>query len=330
MWVRFPLAALGHSPLIYAKISPMTARLVFMGSPEFSVIILRHLAEQYPVVGVVTQPDRPSGRGRAITPPPVRLLADELRLPVIQPERLKEPAAEQQLQDWQPDLIIVAAFGQILRKSVLELPPHGCVNVHASLLPRWRGAAPIQAALLHGDRETGVTIMCMDPGVDTGPTLAQQALPILPDDTAASLSERLSHLGAQLLLDTLPAYLRGEITPQPQDETRATYAPQLKKEDGELDFTQSAETLERRVRAFNPWPGAYTHWQGQPLRVLRAHVANPGVVQSPVAMGQRCINQKQPAIGTSSGLLVLDEVQPPGKKPMPGKSFLAGIRDWTT
>jgi methionyl-tRNA formyltransferase len=300
-----------------------------MGSPEFAIPSLKALAENFQVVGVVTQPDKPAGRGQALTPPPVKSAALELGLPVIQPQRLKETEAIAQLQDWQPDLIVVAAFGQILRQPVLELPQHGCVNVHASLLPRWRGAAPIQAALLHGDRETGVTVMCMDPGVDTGPTLAQQSLPIQPGDTAGVLDGRLSHLGARLVLDTLPAYLSGELTPQPQDETRATYAPLLKKEDGELDFTQSAEALERRVRAFNPWPGAYIQWQGQPLKVLRAHIAGPGALRPPVAAGQRCIVQKQPAVGTADGLLVLDEVQPAGKKPMPGKSFLAGNRDWT-
>jgi methionyl-tRNA formyltransferase len=306
----------------------MTARLVFMGSPDFAVPVLRRLTEQYPVVGVVTQPDRPSGRGRALTPPPVKLLAVELGLPIIQPERLKEPAALQQLQTWQPEVIVVAAFGQILRTEVLELPRHGCINVHASLLPRWRGAAPIHAALLHGDPETGVTIMCLDPGVDTGPTLAQQTLYIQPDDTASSLGERLSRLGAGLLIETLPAYLAGNITPQPQDETRATYAPMLKKEDGELDFNQSAEELERRVRAFNPWPGAYTGWQGQPLKILRAHVVRPGPSLPQPPAGQHDLYQKQPAIRTADGLLVLDEVQPAGKKPMPGKSFLSGIRDW--
>ncbi len=307
----------------------MTARLVFMGSPEFAVPVLRLLTEHYPVVGVVTQPDRPSGRGRILTPPPVKLLAVELGLPISQPESLKEPAALQQLQTWQPDVIVVAAFGQILRKAVLELPRHGCINVHASLLPRWRGAAPIQAALLHGDPESGVTIMCMDPGVDTGPTLAQQALPIHPDDTASSLSERLSRLGAELLVETLPAFLAGKITTQPQDETRATFAPMLKKEDGELDFNQTAEALERRVRAFNPWPGAFTGWQGQPLKILRAHVVDPDPSQPHTLAGQHDLYQKQPAIWTADALLVLDEVQPAGKKPMPGKSFLAGIRDWT-
>ena len=163
-----------------------------MGSPAFSVPTLRKLAEQYPVVGVITQPDRPAGRGRVLTPPPVKLLAQTLGIEVIQPEKLREPEAQEKLHAWAPDLIVVTAFGQILRKSVLELPRYGCINVHASLLPRWRGAAPIQAAILHGDAQTGATIMVMDPGVDTGPMLAQQVLPILPQDTAGSLGERLS------------------------------------------------------------------------------------------------------------------------------------------
>src|SRR5512139_2910075 len=180
----------------------MTTRIVFMGSPDFSLPTLRALAEQYPIAGVVTQPDRPAGRGRTLTPPPVKQLAVELGLPIIQPRRLRQPEAMEQLLAWAPDLIVVAAFGQILRPEVLELPAHGCINVHASLLPRWRGAAPIQASLLHGDRETGVTIMVMDPGIDTGPIMAQRSLRIDPDDTAGSLSNRLSQLGADLLIDT--------------------------------------------------------------------------------------------------------------------------------
>lgn len=295
-----------------------------MGSPEFALPTLQALVEHYQVVGVVTQPDRPSGRGRNLTPPPVKVLAESLQLPVIQPERLKEPAAMEQLQAWQPDLIVVTAFGQILRRAVLELPPFGCINVHASLLPRWRGAAPIQAALLHGDAESGVTIMKMDPGVDTGPLLSQRAEPILPDDTAASLSERLARSGAELLIETLPAYLRGELEPQPQDEAAATYAPMLKKEDGQLDFSAGAEELERRVRAFSPWPGAFTRWRDGLLKVHRARAAespSPGP-------GRRLIWDGLPAVGTARGILVLEEVQPAGKRPMPGKVFLSGAREW--
>ena len=304
----------------------MTAKIVFMGSPDFSIPAMRALAEVYPIVGVVTQPDRPAGRGRVLTPPPVKRLALELGLPLIQPERLRQPEAMAQLQAWAPDVIVVAAFGQILRPAVLELPRFGCVNVHASLLPRWRGAAPIQAALLNGDAETGITIMRMDAGVDTGPTLSQRALPIQPDDNAGSLSERLAALGGELLLETLPAYLSSELAPQPQEDAGATYAPMLNKADGQLDFSQPAEALARRVRAFNPWPGAFTIWQGQMLKIQRAHA-----VPTPCAVpGQTVIYQGLPAFCTSDGLLALDELQPAGKKPQPGKAFLQGARGWGT
>jgi methionyl-tRNA formyltransferase len=212
-------------------------RVVFMGSPDFALPTLRALADIYEVVGIVTQPDRASGRGRAVKSPPIKLLAQELNLPVIQPEKLRQPEAMVQLRTWNPDLIIVAAFGQILRKDVLDLPRFGCINVHASLLPRWRGAAPINAAILHGDEETGVTIMKMDVGLDTGPILSQRSIRLTRDDTAGSVFEKLSHLGADLLIETLPDYLAGKIQPIPQPEESATYAPMLKKEEGKLDFT---------------------------------------------------------------------------------------------
>ncbi len=299
------------------------ARVVFMGSPDFALPVLRTLAEHYEVVGVVTQPDRPSGRGRGLKSPPVKTLAMDLGLAFIQPEKLRAPEAMDQLRLWAPDLIVVAAFGQILRPDVLALPPHGCVNVHASLLPRWRGAAPIQAAILAGDSETGVTIMKMDQGVDTGAMLSQRAIPIGAEDTAGALFGKLSRLGADLLIETLPRYLAGELQPQPQDESKATYAPMLKKEEGRLDFTRPAEELVRRVRAFNPWPGAYMDFDGSMLKVHRAH-AEPGN-ESP---GRRLIWRGQPAVGARGGLLVLDEVQPAGKKSMSGKAFLAGARAW--
>ncbi len=304
----------------------MSLNVVFMGSPDFALPTLRLLAQHYRVVGVVTQPDRPAGRGRALTPPPVKLLAEQLGIETIQPERLKEPAAQEKLRAWAPDLIVVAAFGQILRKSVLALPRYGCINVHASLLPRWRGAAPIQAAILHGDPVSGATIMLMDPGIDTGPILAQQVVEILPDDTAGTLSARLAQAGAELLIRTLPGYLSGEIQPRPQDETQATYAPMLQKEEGLLDFSQPATALERRVRAFSPWPGAYLPWQEGFLKVHRAHV-EPCLSPTP---GARYILHDLPAVGAASDCLVLDEVQPPGKKPMPGRDFLRGARHWAS
>jgi methionyl-tRNA formyltransferase len=302
----------------------METRIVFMGSPAFAAPTLRHLAQAYPVVGVVTQPDRPAGRGRSPAPPPVKELAIELGLPYIQPERLREPEAFAQLQSWRPEVIVVAAYGQILRLNVLELPPFGCLNVHASLLPRWRGAAPIQAALLHGDEQTGISIMRMDRGVDTGPILSQRALEIRKDETAESLSQRLSVLGAELLVETLPGYLSGMIQPVEQDHSLATLAPMLQKEDGVLNFSQPAEALARRVRAFQPWPGTSMAWEGQPLKIHRAHTA-ASVVKPP---GSRSVLDGLPAVHTVEGALVLDEVQPAGRKKMPGAAFLQGARNW--
>jgi methionyl-tRNA formyltransferase len=229
----------------------------------------------------------------------------------------------EQLRLWNPDLIVVAAFGQILKKDVLYLPRFGCINVHASLLPRWRGAAPINAAILHGDEETGVTIMKMDVGLDTGPILTQRSIPLTRDDTAGSVFEKLSQLGADLLLETLPDYLSGKIEPVDQSEEGMTYAPMLKKEEGQLEFTHPADELERRVRAFNPWPGAFMDFDGTLLKIHRAHVAEGEAVT-----GHRLVHGDQPAVGTEAGLLILDEVQPAGKKSMSGRSFLAGARHW--
>jgi len=299
-------------------------RIVFMGSPEFAVSILRKLSDKYQVVGVVTQPDRPAGRGRNLKSPPVKLLAEELMLPLIQPQKLSEPEAMQQLIQWSPDLIVVTAFGQILRSEVLDLPAYGCINVHASLLPRWRGAAPIQAAILSGDEQTGITIMRMDPGIDTGPTLNQVSIPITGEDTAGSLSTKLSELGAKLLIEILPGYLDGTLIPQPQDGTLATYATMIKKEAGLLDFTQPALDLQRKVRAFNPWPGAYTYWNDQVLKIHRAYASAVHYQQA----GKRIVYQELPAITTSTGILVIDELQPAGKNMLDGKTFLRGARGW--
>ncbi|RJP49776.1 MAG: methionyl-tRNA formyltransferase [Anaerolineaceae bacterium] len=305
----------------------MSTRIVFMGSPDFALPSLRALASRYSIIGVVTQPDRASGRGREIKMPPVKTLALELGLPIIQPEKLRAPEAMLQLRDWNPDLIVVAAFGQILKPDVLDLPRFGCLNVHASLLPRWRGAAPINAAILAGDEETGVTIMKMDAGLDTGDILTQRALRLTPDVTAGAAFDALSTLGADLLLETLPDYLAGKLTPTPQPADGVTYAPMLKKEDGRLDFTRPAEELVRRVRAMNPWPGAWFEYNGQPLKVLKAEA---GVVFTYMSQppGARLIVGNQPVVATSRDFLFLEEVQPPGKKPMDGKSFLAGGREW--
>src|SRR5215216_1160554 len=297
--------------------------VVFMGSPGFALPTLKALAGHYSVVGVVTQPDRASGRGRERKAPPIKRLALELGLPVLQPEKLRLPEAMEQLHLWAPELIVVAAFGQILKKDVLDLPPLGCINVHASLLPRWRGAAPINAAILHGDPETGVTIMQMDVGLDTGPMLSQRSIPLTQQDTAGSVFEKLSRLGADLLIETLPDYLSGKLTPTPQPEDGVTYAPMLKKEEGQLDFTYDVHELERRVRAFNPWPGAFIDLEGTPLKIHRARVQ-----AGEASMGQKLLYENQPAVGARGGILVLEEVQPAGKKSMSGKSFLAGARKW--
>ncbi len=295
-------------------------RIVFMGTPEFAIPSLRALLQHTRVVGVVTQPDRPAGRGQKLIESPVKRAAWEAGAPVIQPQRLREPAALAQLAAWQPDLIVVAAFGQILQPAVLRLPPHGCINVHASLLPRWRGAAPVAAALAAGDAETGVTLMQMDAGLDTGPLLAKRAEPIRPGDTTATLTERLAALGADLLIEHLPAYLAGDLKPQAQDEALATYAPPLKKEDGHLDFTRSAVELERRIRALTPWPGAFALWHGQPLKVLRAALAE-GVAGEP---GKVMPLPNGVAVACADGALRLLDVQPAGKRAMSAADFARG------
>ena len=300
------------------------ARVVFMGTPQFAVPALEALCQHHEVAGVVTQPDRPAGRGRRLVPSPVKGVALARGLPVYQPTSLRPAEALDQLADWQPDVIVVAAFGQILLKPVLELAPHGCLNVHASLLPRYRGAAPIAAAILAGDDTTGITIMRLDEGLDTGPLLAQADLAIAPEDTTASLGEKLAVLGAELLIGTLPGWIGGEIQAQPQDDALASYCQRLSKADGELNWTQTAQHLDRQVRAFSPWPGAYTTWQGQRLKVLRTRPrpewlgeAGPGeVVELPDGVG----------VVTGQGLLELLEVQLAGKKPMAAGPFIRGQR----
>ena len=297
-----------------------------MGSPEFALPSLRMLYQHTNLVGVVTQPDRQAGRGRKLTPPAVKILAQELGIPVYQPTNLRSADAYTQLSQWKPDIIIVAAFGQILRQNILELPPLGCINVHASLLPRWRGAAPINAAILHGDAETGVTIMKMDAGLDTGPVLSKRAISITAADTAGSLSDKLAKMGGDLLIETLPKYVSGEISPVPQPLEGSTYAPMLSKKDGELDFTQTAEQLARKVRAFDPWPGTYTYWKRQPLKILAAQ-CSPTTLGQP---GSHSVYEGQPVISTQAGSLILLKLQPAGKKPMEGREFLNGAQDWTT
>ena len=295
-----------------------------MGSPDFALPTLEELHRHYEVVAVVTQPDRPAGRGRKEQACPVKKLALELGLPVLQPKSLRKLSAVSELALWKPDLIVVAAYGQILPKAVIEMPAKGCINVHASLLPAWRGAAPIQAAIANGDEKTGVTIMLMDEGLDTGRILAQRAVPIRPGTTASELSAQLAHLGARTLIEVLPAYLRGNLGAVPQDESKKSYAHKLTKQDSYLDFSLPAQTLLNQINAYQPWPGAVYKWQGKLLKIIEAHV-HPTFECDPTG---RFVVNGLPAICTGDGLLVLDVVQPEGKKTMDGKAFLNGQPDW--
>jgi methionyl-tRNA formyltransferase len=306
------------------NIPPASPKIVFMGSPDFALKSLVTLYDHFDVVAAFTQPDRPAGRGKELKPPAVKMLAQKLDIPIFQPHSLKDPEAVGQLKGLDPDLIVVAAYGQILRQAVLDIPKHGSINVHASLLPRWRGAAPIQAAILHGDTQSGVSIMRMDPGLDTGPVLSQRTITLDAEETAGSLSDKLALLGADLLIETLPGYLAGDIEPAEQDNELSTYAPMLKKSDGELDFENAADFLARQVRAYNPWPGTFIRLDGGMLKVHKASTLQQGKSHP----GLKETIEDIPAIGTADGWLLLEKIQPAGKNPMSGADFLRGGRDW--
>jgi len=302
------------------------AKIIFMGTPDFSVPTLKALLSEHDVIGVITQPDRPAGRGGQVRMSPVKEVALEHNLPVFQPKRLRKQAAIDALLDWQPEtphFYIVAAFGQILPQAVLDIPEHGSINVHASLLPRWRGAAPIQAAIQAGDTETGVTIMQMDAGLDTGDMLSSRAIPIAPDETGQSLHDKLAQIGGELLIKTLPGVLSGVIQPQKQIDELATYAPQIKKDDGLIDWTQDAAQIERTVRAFTPWPGTYTFWNGKQLKIHAGEVAagdaEPGIVKQ---------SNQAIVIGTGSGLFAVEQVQLQGKKLVDIQAFINGYPEF--
>jgi methionyl-tRNA formyltransferase len=310
-------------------------RVIFMGTPEFAVRSLRLLIERAAlgdrapdgteIVGVVTRVDKPSGRGQQVIPSPVKQVALEAGLPVYQPGPLRRAESLALLTALAPDLIIVAAFGQILPPEVIHLPARGCLNVHASLLPRHRGASPIAAAILAGDAETGVTIMRMDEGLDTGPILTARATSIGPDETTGELTARLAQIGAALLGATLPRWLAGEITPMPQDDSRATMTRLLRKEDGLLDWTQPADLLARQARACNPWPGAYTYWNGQQVKVLRAHVVDPGAEGAERRPGDTYLLAGTGlVVACGAGALALAMVQLQGKRALPAADLLRG------
>jgi len=304
-------------------------RIVFMGTPEFAVPALEQLVlDDYRVVAVYTQPDRVAGRGQHSVVSSVKQAAIRLSLPVVQPVSFKEAGAVAQLAGLRPDVIVLAAYGQLLPQSVLGIPVHGCINIHPSLLPRHRGASPVAAAILGGDEFTGVSIMLMDRGLDTGPVLARAQIPVLSQDTTGSLTTKLSRIGAQLVLDILPRWLKGELKPQPQDESRATYSGMLSKEDGEIDWHQPAVDIWRRVRAFQPWPGCYTLWQGRQLKILEAV---PLPKEQALEVGRVIlVNKGEAAFGvnTGEGVLGVLRVQLEGKRAMSSAEFLRGQRQF--
>ena len=296
-----------------------------MGTPDFSVGALKSLAENgYEIAGVVTQPDKPRGRGKASAMTPVKEAALELGLTVYQPSRVREQSFMDTVRALNPDVIVVSAFGQIIPKALLELPRYGCVNIHASLLPKYRGAAPIQWAVMDGEPVSGVTIMQMDEGLDTGDMLAKTEVPLEPDETGGSLFDKLSRAGAELLIRTLPALEQGTLTPEKQPlESPTAYARMIRKEDGRIDWNLEAEAIERRIRGLNPWPSAYTELTGKILKIWRAEVLPKESGQAPgtvteAGKGGFCVQ-------TGKGVLRLLEVQLEGKKRMDAQAFLRGF-----
>ena len=300
-----------------------------MGTPAVVTPVLEALLDMgAQVAGVYCQPDRPRGRGLEVEAPPVKRWAQARGLPVFQPASLRRPDSQAHLAALRPDVIVVAAYGRILPPEVLRLPPRGCLNLHPSLLPKYRGPAPVAAAILHGDPVTGVTLMLMDEGMDTGPVLAQREEPVRPDDTTETLTARLFRLGAALLRETLPRWVRGEVVPKPQDDARATVTKKIEKEDGEADFTRPAAVLERQLRAYTPWPGLYTRWRRQGLKLLEATPLllpvedGPGLVvalrEVGVPVGVVC----------GEGVLGLRRLQLEGRRPVSAQEFINGHRDF--
>jgi len=304
-----------------------------MGTPEFAIPPLEHLIlNQYQVVAVYTQPDKPAGRGRSLSSPPVKRAALAWKLPVMQPVSLKSAEAVAQLAEFHPDVIVVAAFGQILPQPVLDIPGYGCINIHPSLLPRFRGASPVAAAILAGDEFTGVSIMLMEAGLDTGPVLARAQIPISAQDTTGSLTSKLSHIAARLLQEVLVGWLRGELTPQPQNEAEATYSGIITKEEGEIDWCLPAIDIWRRVRAFQPWPGCYTRWRGKRLEIIEAvplpdeRAGDMGRVVALTPTTDR--SEAIFGVHTGDGILGVLKVQLEGKRAMSAAEFLRGQRQF--
>jgi methionyl-tRNA formyltransferase len=298
-------------------------RVVFMGTPPFAVPILHVLCDTTDIVAVYTQPDRPAGRGRKVETSAVKQEALARGLTVVQPKSLRPAAAGDALRELAPELIVVAAYGLILPQAVLDVPRHHCLNVHASLLPKYRGASPIAYAILKGERETGITLMQMEAGLDTGPIIARRTIPIDDGDTTGTLEHKLAVLGADLVRDTLPAWLAGQIEPQAQDDAVASTTRLIKKEDGVIDWSLPAAQIARQVRAYTPWPGATTTWNGEPLKIVRA-----AAVPLTGAPGRVIVRDRAVYVGTGDGSLRLELVLPAGKRAMPAEDFLRGRRDF--
>ncbi|HSP65685.1 MAG TPA: methionyl-tRNA formyltransferase [Candidatus Deferrimicrobium sp.] len=301
-------------------------RIVFCGTATFAVPSLRSLADAHEVMAVVTQPDRPGSRGRP-APRPVADVATHLGLPVLRPERIRTPQSVAEVMSFRPDALVVAAYGQIIPSSLLDGPPHGGVNVHGSILPRWRGAAPVAAAILAGDRSTGVSIMRMDAGLDTGPVYAVSETAVQPTDTTPSLTERLAHLGARLLIEVITGLETASVSAVPQDEAGATHAPRLRREDGVVEWgALDAVQVDRRVRALQPWPGVTAPLGGQPVRIIDGAPSDPpdpsGQPGSLLAVDGEAVD-----VVTASGAYRVAHVQPPGGRPMSAAAYLRGRRD---
>ena len=302
--------------------SPENIRTVFMGTPEFALATLEGLmAAGCNLVGVYTQPDRPKGRGNKLTPPPVKELASKHGIPVFQPVKLRAPEVVEQLRELHPDLIVVVAYGQILPKAVLEIPLYGCINVHASLLPKYRGAAPINKAIIDGEIETGVTTMLMDVGLDTGDMLVKRHLQIGADETAGQLHDRLALLGCEAMTETLRRLCGGELVAEKQDDALSCYAPMLKKEDGLIDWTRDAASVHNQVRGLDPWPGAYS-WLGDEVLKIAATRVDPDLSGAPGTVLKATAEGVWIACGR--GALVVGELQLPGKKRLAAGDFLRG------
>ena len=296
-------------------------RMIFMGTPDFACPTLQTLIDRGEnILAVVTQPDRPKGRGQKLMQPPVKAMALQHSIPVYQPQKVRDPAFIQVIADLRPDLIVVVAFGQILPKTLLEIPTQGCINVHASLLPRYRGAAPLNWCIINGESETGVTTMIMDTGLDTGPMLLKRSTSIAENENIVSLHDRMSIMGAQLLAETLDGLHAGRIEPEPQDDSLTCYAPLLRKEDGLIDWHRDARSIHNQVRGMAVWPGAYTLLNGQTLKLFRTRVADGSGFPGSVLKASRGVFE----VACRNGSLVIEELQLAGKKRLDSISFLAG------